>query len=1090
MLGIWTFFLNNRAFAYFIMALVITAGTYALIEIPKESSPEIDLPIAVVSTSYFGASAGDVELLVTDPIEDAIDTLQGVDEYTSVSRTGVSSITVTFNQGEDIDERVDALSDTVDQVVPDLPTDGNDPRVSKVDFSSQPIFSASLVSSLPLYTFDRVVNQVVDELEGIEGVAQVSVDGIPEKEISVLIDNRRLVQYGLDYNTVANILSNSSVSVPGGSIEMANTPYPIEVASRVTSEEEIPRIPLKYSGESLVTLSDIARIQSGFVPRDSFTRVGSPEGRIENAVTINISKTNGGDITRIADDINTTLESLKSNTLEGVEVVITFDAGADIKRDLGELSQSGLQTVLLVLLVLMLFVGVRESIIAALSIPLSFMLAFIAFLVVGNTINFISLFSLILSIGILVDSAIVVVEGINSKVSEGMRRQDAAVATVREFGLPLLAGTMTTVAVFFPLLFLSGIIGQFIQGIPFTVILVLLAAMVVSLGFVTVLCASFLKNREYVQSHKQSWATVLFDILEVRYRAVLDTLLNHAPIRRMFQAVITLVAVAALALVGMGLVKTEFFPSGDIEFAYITIELEGGATLEETAKHTARVEELLQEYDYLESFVSTIGQTSIYEESVEVGEQYANIVLNVKSDLVSEGESLLSDMRRQIESDEFAYAELISQGGGPPTGSAIDLTLNSENTKILTENARLIKRSLENIEGVYNINTTLPGNTAGFEIIVDRNAASRFGISILDIARSIQGATEGVEVFTITQGTEDIQVVAKNSLDFDSLTGTQTNRIDIDKIRAITVQNNQGEFITLGSMIDIAIQEANTTIRHQEGKRFVGITADIEEGYNNQSVREQFKVRVGELVSPEVSYSFGGEQAEQDESFQEVFVALLAGIFLMFAILILQFGRWRQVLIVMSVLFYALAGVLIGLFVSGSSLSFPAMLGTIALFGIVVNNSLILVAVFNAIRVRQPDWTINQVVIEGSVMRLRPILLTTFTTIIGVSPLLYASAIWAPIAYAIIFGLLFCVFVTLAMIPLLYRRFEGFAYGSWRDVGGWLMHTAIILIIPIGALIAVAIIASQSEISTAFGLYAGLVIALALAYIVAKSRKN
>ena len=219
-------------------------------------------------------------------------------------------------------------------------------------------------------------------------------------------------------------------------------------------------------------------------------------------------------------------------------------------------------------------------------------------------------------------------------------------------------------------------------------------------------------------------------------------------------------------------------------------------------------------------------------------------------------------------------------------------------------------------------------------------------------------------------------------------------------------------------------------------------------------------------------------------------MALLAGVFLMFAILILQFGRWRQVLIVMSVLFYALAGVLIGLFISGNTLSFPAMLGTIALFGIVVNNSLILVSVFNQLRVAHPEWTIDKVVTEGAVMRLRPILLTTFTTIIGVSPLLYASAIWAPIAYAIIFGLLFCVFVTLAMIPLLYRRFEGFAYGSWRDIGGWLVHTAIILIIPVGALVAVAVIANQSTISTAFGLYAGLVIALALTYIVAKTRRD
>ncbi|MFW0871253.1 MAG: efflux RND transporter permease subunit [Patescibacteria group bacterium] len=1090
MLSIWKFFLDNRAFAYFVMALVVVAGSYALMVIPKESAPEIDLPIAVVNTSYFGASASDVEILVTDPLEKQIDGVQGIDEYTSVSRSGISSITVSFNQGEDIDERVDALKDAIDQAIPDLPADGNDPRVSKIDFSSQPILSVSLVSSLPLFSFEQIVDEVVEKIEAINGVAQVMVDGIPDKEVSVLIDNRRLAQYKLDYNSIINILSNSSISVPGGSLEIANIPYPIEVASRVLSEEEIPRIPLAYSGDSLVTVSDVARVQTGFVPRDTFTRVGLGKGEIKQAVTINVSKTSGGDITRITDEINTTLASLEKSTLQGIDTVVTFDMGESIKRDLGNLSKSGLQTMLLVLAVLMIFVGLRESFIAALSIPLSFMLAFVAFLMVGNTINFISLFALILSIGILVDSAIVVVEGINTKVAEGMRRQEAALATVREFGLPLLAGTMTTVAVFFPLLFLSGIVGQFIRSIPFTVILVLLSAMVVSLGFVTVLCASFLKNRDYVQSHTTPWATRFFERLNAYYRRLLHTLLHHTHIRRIFQVGITLVAFSSLALVGFGLVKTEFFPSGDIEFAYIAIELESGTTLDQTSEAVSKVEQKLQEYDYLESFVTTIGKTSVYSENVEVGEQYANIILNIKSELVSEGEMLLSDLRRVLEGADFEYAELISGGGGPPTGSAIDITLNSEDTAILAPDARRIAQALREVPGVYNVNTTLPGNTAGFAIIVDRSAASRFGISIFQIAQAIQGATEGIEVFTITRSNEDVRVMVKNSLAFDELTDTQTNRITPDKLRALSVKNPQGVAISLGSMIDIELQEANTVIRHQDGNRFVGITADIEAGFNKEELRKEFNHNLDDLVSDGVVYSFGGEQAEQNESFQEIFVALIAGLFLMFAILILQFGRWRQVLIVMSVLFYALAGVLIGLFISGNSLSFPAMLGTIALFGIVVNNSLILVSVFNELRITHPDWTISEVVIEGSVMRLRPILLTTLTTIIGVSPLLYASAIWAPIAYAIIFGLFFCVFITLAMIPLLYRRFEGFAYGSWKSVWSWIIHTAIILILPTGALIGVAVLANQSSISTAFGLYAGLVLALAMTYIITKSRKE
>ena len=1090
MLGFWKFFLDNRAFTYFLVMVTVLAGVYALATIPKESTPEVTLPIASVTTSYFGASAGDVETLVTDVIEQRIENLSGVDSYESTSVAGLSQIIVTFNQGEDIDERVTRLKEQVDVAAGDLPADGNDPMVRKIEFSSQPIYIVSLVSELPLYSFKQVVDETIDEILTVDGVAEVTVSGIPEREVSVITDNRRLEQYGLDFNRVTSLLSQSNITLPGGSIVMQDIEYPVSIASEVDDVDELQYIPLSYRDSGTVVLADVATVRNGFRPQETITQVGYPGGETLNAVTLNISKKNGGDITQLSAEIDAVIAGLSDTTLEGVDTIVTYDGGQDIRTNLGDLTQSGMQTVLLVFVILLVFVGFRESIIAALSIPLSFMLAFVAFIVVGNTINFISLFALILSIGILVDSAIVVVEGINSKVGTGMRRQEAAIATVREFGLPLVAGTMTTIAVFVPLLFLSGIIGQFIRSIPFTVILVLLASIFVSLGYVTVFCSGWLKNRDQVREEKIRWADRQFTRLEGWYRTQIGGLLQHPLKRRLFQVGVTLVAILSFMTIPLGIVSVIFFPEGDIEYAYIRIETDTGSELSDTQEFTRRVEELLQDLDYIENYIATVGATSIYEEEYATGDTYANITLNIHEDYVSQGLGLLDGLQQDLDGEAFANAELVAQGGGPPTGSAVDVSFVSDDTALLRSTTREAEQALVAIDGAVNINSDLSGNTAGFEVVVDRNAATRYGVQISSIAQAIRGATNGVELFEVTDDGDDVTVVLKNRLVDDGIGDIETNRITPDDLLALSVSNANGQPILLGSMVEIVLSEADRQISHTDGNRVAGITADVDEGYNPGDIRAQFEEQLVDIVPRGVTYSFGGEQSEQDESFAEMGVAFLAGIFLMFAILILQFGRWRQVLIIMSVLLYALAGVVIGLALSGNAVSFPAMLGTIALFGIVVNNSIILVSVFNALRIEHPDWDMDQVVIEGSSTRLRPILLTTVTTIVGVSPLLTASAIWAPIAYAIIFGLLFCVLVTLALVPILYRRFEGFRTGAWASVWSWWINMILLVIVPVGIMITLVVVGAKVEWGTLLSMYVALLVGGVAAYVLTHTRKH
>jgi|GEM_PF-188594 len=1088
LLGFWTFFLENRAFTYFVTFLVIVSGIYSIIAIPKENTPEITLPIAVVSTSFFGASADDVESLVTDPIEERISNISGVKDYTSSSQSGFSSIIVNFEQGEDIDEKVADVKEQIDQVKSSLPSDGNDPSVRKIEFSAQPIFTVSLVSELPFYTFEQVVKDLESELLNMSQVAEVSVAGIPEREISVIIDNRKLESAGLDYNTVVRQLGGSKVTLPGGSLDINGVEYPLDIKADVSSYNELQAIPIAASGNASVVITDVAKLYNGYREANTVTQVGFPGGETLNAVTLNISKKNGGDITRLTADIVELLENSKETTLLGVDYVVTLDAGEDIKQSLGELTASGLQTVLLVFIILFFVIGFRESVIAAVSIPLSFLLAFVAFLVTGNTINFISLFALILSIGILVDSAIVVVEGINQKISEGMRRQDAAVETVKEYGIPLFAGTMTTIAVFFPLLFLSGIIGQFIKGIPFTVIFVLLASIFVALGLLTVFCASILKNRDVVK--KETAIDRMFGRIQIRYKQAITNMLRNAVTRRMFQSVIAMSVIGSVMLVSLGLVKVEFFPGGDLEIAFIEIELDQGASLQDTRAFTETVNELLQDKEYLESYVTTLGRQSQFTDGAESGDQYANITLNIAYESQSEGVALLDGLREQIEQGPYQFAELNANSGGPPTGAAIDVTFTSDDTELLRDTVRQAENVLSELDGTLNVATTLAANNSGFDVVVDRNAVYRYGVSINDIAQAIRGATDGTEIFEITENGEDIPVFVRNKLNYQSEETIITKDITPDQLLALQIRNNRGEYILLGNVIDITLAEADVEIQRKDGERVIGVTSDVDEQFNNAEVRASFEEKLQEIMPTGVSYSFGGEQQEQEQSNAELGIAFLAGVFLMFSILILQFGKWRQVVIILSVLPYALAGVILGLFVSGNALSFPAFLGLIALAGIVVNNSIILVSVFNSLRRQYPDKTVEEIVIEGAAIRLRPILLTTVTTIIGVSPLLTQSAIWSPIAYAIIFGLLFCSVITLFAVPILYRRLEGFRTGPWASVGGWWINLLLMFVLPAALLIAAAIIGSRVGATVQVALYSSVVIALGVAYVFSHIRKH
>src|SRR3989344_5127858 len=495
MYSLWNFLLTRSAFTKLLMVALVVTGMYALMAMPKESNPEIKIPIGIVTTVLPGATAADIERLITDELEPAVRNVSNIEKVTSQSRAGVSIITAEFIASADIETSIQDLRNAIEGAKRDLPTDAESPTVTKVDFANQPVLMVAIGSDLHPAALTKLGEDLKDDLVNIPGISKVEVAGTRDREIALITNKDALLQYGISPLQIVGAISAANASVPAGSLTIDDVSYPIQFKGDITNIEDIQNAPIQTQSGT-IKVSDVAHVVDGFVEANTISRLYIDGKETQYALTLNIYKSSGGNILAAADAATDRLKELESTLLAGSEYVVTFDAADEVRKSINELTRSGMETVLLVAVVLFITIGFREALVAALSIPLSFTMAFIGMWMTGNTINFISLFALIIAIGVLVDSGIVVVEGIHTNKERGMSKLEATQKAISDFAWPLIAGTMTTVAVFLPLFFLSGILGQFVKGIPFTIVMVLLASIIVALGFVPLIAMGFLKHSE------------------------------------------------------------------------------------------------------------------------------------------------------------------------------------------------------------------------------------------------------------------------------------------------------------------------------------------------------------------------------------------------------------------------------------------------------------------------------------------------------------------------------------------------------------------------------------------------------------------
>lgn len=1004
-------------------------GALAAIKITKESTPEIQIPIGVVSVVLPGASPEDVERLVTNKVESRLANLPDLSKLTSTSRESLAVIVVEFSSNADLTKSIQKLKDEVDKVVPELPAEAKIPAVSDVNFSDQPIQLISVSADLPPAQFAELGETLKNELQTVPGVNRIDVSGVRDREIQVVVRKEELARLGISLSQVVSALSASNASLPIGSIVVDDISYAIDFRGSLDSVTDIGGVAILNVSGQVVYLRDIADVSDGVKEANSYSRISISGQPSRQAMTLSVLKVRGHDITNVTAAVKERLLLLQKPgaLLDGSDVVVSFDAAEEIQKNLTELTRTGLETVALIMLVLLATIGWRESLVAGLSIPLSFFIAFIGLWYSGNTFNIVSLFSLILAIGILIDAGIVMVEAIHTRTRLYGDKQRAAIESLHEYAWPLIGGTMTTVAVFFPLFFISGIVGKFIASIPFTLIFVLVASIFVALGLVPTLANMFAVKEESEFAKKQD---AYAERARQWYGERLKRFLGNRKLQNRFLIAMIVGFFVAFSLPILGLMKVTFFPGDNSDFLYVDIELPAGTDLNRTDLVTRAVEEKLYGDPRFSSLVTTVGSPSMFSDSTGMGVQsdtrYANITINLVKKRKQTSAEILVDVKAKLADIHTAEIRVGEPSGGPPVGSPVLIKYLGKDRTVLNGTVAKARAALEKTPGATTVNSSNKFDGTQYVLSIDRGKLAALGLTPTAIAATLRTAVSGASATKLTGGDKDVEIIVSLNLNSNFTDPHEANHTTIDTLRQIPITTQTGGTVLLGSVIRESVEQSDAGISHESRERVVTLSSDVLPGYTPADVLAAFhKQFPTEQLPSGVSEVVGGENEETNKSFAEMGYALIAGLALMFVILVLAFDSFRYTFFLLSIVPLSLIGVFVGLTMALQPLSFPSMMGVIALAGVIINHAIILMdAIIKRIKTGA-GRSFADIVTDAAVTRLRPIVLTTLTTVIGMVPLTFASALFGPLALAILFGLSFAMILTLVLIPVLVYRWPG-----------------------------------------------------------------
>lgn len=1015
------FFITNYRFTYLIMLLIIVFGFFAIFTLPKEAQPEVKVPYAVVTTTFPGASPADTETLITNKIENEIKNLEDLNNYNSTSGLGFSSVFIEYNAEADLQDSFQKLREAVDRAKPRLPNDANSPEVTEIRLSDMPIVTYSLVGDYSDKELKKYADLLQEELETVVDVSKVEIVGGLEREFQIIVDQTKLSTYNLSLSQIVSSISNTNFNLPAGIVEIDEYRYGVRIKGKITQASDLNTLVLATYENSPVFLEDVATIKDTYKEKSTESRIAYPNENPQNTISLQIYKKVGGNILNIVDNSESTITSLQENkTLPStIKIEKTNDNSKYIKEDLNILGTSAIQTFVLIALILLAILSLRGAVITALAVPIAFLMSFIFLMLQDMTINSMVLFSLVLSLGLMVDNAIVVIEGINEYVSEHKRNiYEAALLSVWNFKSAITSGTLTTVSAFFPMLLVSGIMGEYISIIPKTLIVTLLSSLFVALIIIPTLVTRFLKIKTNGNSggrnkKRHQFINKQMSKLAIIYKKQLNNILPYKKKRRKIIIGAWILFIATIAIPVSGLMRIEMFPKIDFEYFYVNIELPVGSSLEKTKNVSTKIEEKVAKIPELKNYVTTIGtEMSTDMMSSSDSRNKATITVNIieKDKRERTSFAIAEDLREKIKNTQGAEVKVNEMAAGPPSGAPIEVRIFSNNSKTLSTYSEKIVKYFQSVDNAINVETSLSNATGEFVFSIDRQKANYYSLNTATIASTVRNALSGTTASTVNLNNEDIDIVVKYA---------QEDFTNIDNIKNLLIINQRGEEIPLKQVANLNLEPSLLAIEHNNGKQIATVTAELKKGANLQEITKNFEQESqGYNLPDNSSIEIGGETEDIEKSYMELFYSMILAIFLIGAILILQFNSFKQPLIILFALPLAIIGVILGLFAIGQPFSIAVFIGIVSLAGIVVNDAIVLIDRIN--KNIKDGLEFTEAVIEGGIARMHPIFITSITTIFGIAPLIYANEMWRGLSLAIIFGLIFSTVLNLVIVPILY----------------------------------------------------------------------
>lgn len=1007
-----------------VMVLLLLAGFTAYRTLPKESFPAIDIPFFYISVSQDGVSPRDVERLIAVPVEDRLKDIDDLENITSTSSLGHASIFLEFNVNANKDDALSDIRAELDGISNDLPADAKEPQIHEISFTDVPILNVAIYGDVPERTLIRHAKELEEMLKNLPSVQSVEISGLREEVLEVQIDQLHLEAYDLTAGQLLGALATNNAMVAGGTLDSGQGSFNIEIPGLISTAAEVFALPLKTVGDTVVTFGDVATVTRTFKDATEYAYVnGSP------AITIAVKKKLGTNVIEVSAEIRAATEAFTADWPTGVNYSFLLDESINTQNLYRSLEAAVLTAVALVIVMCIATLGVRPAILIGMSIPISFMMAFVVLQMLGMTINMMTMFGLVIAVGVLVDDPIVVVEYAERKLSEGVSKKQAFILAARKMFVPVVSATATTLGAFVPLLFWPGIIGKFMSYLPIVVIVVMIASLVSALIFMPVIGAFIAKN-ELSPAEKEAADVVMypdkFDVNKVRgitgyYVRMMQHLLRMPIITLVFGFGIV---GGAFYLYAQNPTGTEAFPASEPEYGTVSVITRGNYSPIEKRDFLLEVQDEVLQVEGIQDVIMSFGGGD-----GSPPDTIGTLQLQLQPWAQRyTAETIFTDIRTRVADISGLEVQISQRETGPPTGKDINLTVNSSSYEDLLPAVARIREYIETELGdTLDVEDGLPAPGIDWTLEFDRAEASKYNIGIRDLGPYIQLVTSGVVVgsYRPADATDELDIIVR-------LPESERTFAALDSTRIVT---SNGLIPLSNFLVRRAVPRVGNIAR-KNGYYSMTVGANLlPDIATDAKITQMQEWDAAQEWPGDVTIAYGGAAEQTDETNAFIVKAFAGAMFLIFLILLLEYNSFYQVFVTLSTVIMSVAGVLIGMLITGMSFSaIMTGLGIVALTGIVVKNGIVLIDTYNHY-VRDENVEPQKAMLLTVAQRIRPVLLTAIVTALGVIPMAMniefdfvrreivmgglAGTMFVHLSAALVSGLLFSTLLTLIMVPVM-----------------------------------------------------------------------